>query len=46
MKSIENFFQDRNLNYGWVMVVVLAVVVAGIGSGGGCCGDGCCGDSC
>jgi len=26
MKSIENFFQDRNLNYGWVMVVVVFVL--------------------
>ena len=26
MKSIECFFQDRNLNYGWVMVVVVFVL--------------------
>ena len=26
MKSIESFFQDRNLNYGWVMVVVVFVL--------------------
>ena len=26
MKSIENFFQDRNLNYGWVMVVAVFVL--------------------
>ena len=26
MKSIENFFQDRNLNYGWVMVMVVFVL--------------------
>ena len=26
MKSIENFFQDRNLNYGWVMVAVVFVL--------------------
>ncbi len=26
MKSIESLFQDRNLNYGWVMVVVVFVL--------------------
>ena len=26
MKSIENFFQDRNLNYGWAMVMVVFVL--------------------
>ena len=26
MRTIENFFQDRNINYGWVMVLVVFVL--------------------